>query len=284
MLVNAEIRNSFNRHAAQYEHFSRVQQEIGRRLFERLSYLKNIPTCVLDLGCGTGYFSQLLQTLYPKAQIVGVDIAHSMLTQAKIKQDADNHWSLLNADMRCLPFDASTFDLVFANQVIHWSFPMQQILQEINRVMSAEGCLMFSTLGPDTFIELKQAFSRADPYTHVNDFVDLHIVGDCLLQELFIDPVVDRECLTAHYSSLTALLSSLKAQGVRNVHPARNLGLTGRSTWRIFTEAMAASKTSKGDYPLSYEVIYGHAWKGTLHRHTQGTQARIPISMLRRPL
>ncbi len=88
--------------------------------------------------------------------------------------------------------------------------------------------------------------------------------------------------LAVHYATLPKLLQALKAQGVRNINPARNSGLTGRHSWRTFEEAMKTFCTEQGQFPLTYEVVYGHAWKGAMHRVGQGTETFIPVSQLRR--
>jgi len=49
---------------------------------------------------------------------------------------------------------------------------------------------MFSTFGPDTLKELRAAFSGVDQHTHVSRFIDLHDIGDILVQRGFADPVM----------------------------------------------------------------------------------------------
>lgn len=281
MNLKTEICKAFNKQAAEYEQAAKLQHEIGERLFERLHYLKIAPRYVLDLGCGTGVFSVLLKKHYPQAQVIAADLAYAMLQQARKKQGWRRKWPLINADMTTLPFPDGLFDLVFANQVIHWA-PVPAVMRELNRVMNAQGCLMFSTLGPDTFKELKQAWLAADNYAHINDFMDMHDLGDCLLHERFLDPVVDMEMLTVHYSSLSQLLHNLKAQGVRNINQARREGLTGKASWKAFEAAYQTLRTACHKYPLSYEVVYGHAWKGEQRRIGEGTETFIPVSLIRR--
>ncbi|WP_058440135.1 malonyl-ACP O-methyltransferase BioC [Legionella brunensis] len=283
MNLKLEICNTFNKHATEYEQAAKIQNEIGQRLFERLDYLKINPRYILDLGCGPGLFTLQLKKKYPDAEIIGLDIAKNMLIEAKKKQGWwRNKWSLINGDMTSLPFATGTFDLIFANQTIHWTQPLSQVIRELNRVMNNQGCLMFSTLGPDTFKELKQAWLAADNYAHTNEFSDMHDVGDCLLKERFLDPVVDMELLTVHYDNLKKLLTNLKAQGVRNINQKRNEGLTGKHSWQIFEEAYQVLRTKGGKYPLTYEVVYGHAWKGEQHLVDGGTESFIPISQIQR--
>ena len=83
MSFSNEICNAFHRCAAGYEAAAVAQKEIGHQLFERLSYLKIEPRYVLDLGCGTGLLTYQLKKKYPKAIVVGVDVAHAMLCEAK---------------------------------------------------------------------------------------------------------------------------------------------------------------------------------------------------------
>ena len=81
MTLTNEISKAFNQHATEYELAAKVQQEIGVRLLERLHYVKMSPQRILDLGCGPGFFSRELALMYPKAQIVGLDVAKLMLMQ-----------------------------------------------------------------------------------------------------------------------------------------------------------------------------------------------------------
>ena len=279
-----EVSRSFNVHAVDYERVATVQLEIGRRLLERLDYFKFSPCRILDVGCGPGTFLKALKKRYPKAELVGLDVAHAMLQHANAKQRWRQKWHIVNADMHHLPFASGQFDLIFSNQVIHWSPSLPQVFKEFSRVLNPDGCVLFSTLGPDTFQELRRAFASVDTYAHVNEFQDMHEVGDCLLHELFQDPVMDMEILTAHYASLGELLHGLKAQGVKNIHAQRNTGLTGKLAWRKFEQLMLVSATATQAYPLTYEVVYGHAWKGQHHRTSQGVETRISVAELKASL
>ena len=280
MTIITEISKVFTKQAAKYEQVAKVQYEIGQRLLERLQYLKIAPKYILDLGCGPGVFSKQLASLYPKAHIVGLDIAPAMLQQAKSKQSFRRKWSLVGADMRHLPFASGLFDLVFSNQVLHWAYPLGTTFRELNRVMNINACFMFTTLGPDTFNEIKHAWAGVNAYEHTNEFLDMHDVGDALMHEHFLDPVVDMEQLTIHYSGLSELLHSLKNQGVKNIHQRRNPGLTGKNNWHQFVSNFESLITQTGKYPLSYEVVYGHAWKGANSKTNIGMETMIPISKI----
>lgn len=279
MSFSEEICNAFHQRASEYEAAAVAQRAIGSQLFERLDYLKIEPRYVLDLGCGTGLFTKQLKKYYPQAIVVGVDLVHAMLREAQSKQGWRAHPEWLRANMQALPFASGLFDLVFSNQVFHWSPDYPALIREINRIMNPGGCLMFSTLGPDTFKELR---SPGELHAHANDFLDMHDVGDILLAEQFLDPVVDMEPLVLRYKTWPDLLRSLKKQGVRNINSKRNQGLTGKKQWAEFKAMGEKTRTPEGKYPLTYEVLYGHAWKGEPRQTTQGIETSIPVSMLQK--
>lgn len=282
MKLETEVCKAFGKAAVQYDDVAVIQREIGDRLFERLSYLAMRPAVVLDLGCGTGTWTQQLKQRYTDALVMGLDYALPMLGAAKSRASIDA-FTLLQANMMQCPIARNSVDLVFANQVVHWSSDMPALFKEVMRVLKPGGCFFFSTLGPDTFFELKEAWSRVDKFDHVFSFPDMHDVGDQLMAHGFLDPVVDREDLVAHYASFMALVRSLKAQGVRNMHANRRAGLTGKAAWRRAEEVYTANwMTAEHKAPLRYEIIYGHAWKGQPRSEQRDNEVWIPVDLLKK--
>jgi malonyl-CoA O-methyltransferase len=284
MLLNMpfirEISYVFNRSAAGYEKSAIAASEIGQRLFERLDYLTIEPNYILDLGCGPGDFSKKLKKRYPKATICSLDLSERMLVAVKNKQSWRKRWPLVCADMHHLPFVDGLFDLVFANQVLHWSHPLPVVIAELNRVMNREGCLMFSTLGPDTFQEL--ACAGENPVMINAQLLDMHDIGDCLIHAKFLDPVMDMEMLVVHHPHLIDLLKSMRIEGVRSAQKPTHNGLIGKQHWFDFLKNMQKTCTDSGKFPLTHEVLYGHAWKGSQRKIESGIETYIPITALRR--
>jgi malonyl-CoA O-methyltransferase len=119
---------------------------------------------------------------------------------------------------------------------------------------------MFTTFGPDTLKELRSAFRAVDDKPHINEFVDMHDLGDMLVAAGFADPVMDQETITLTYADLKSMLRELKGIGAHNVLPDRARGLMGKSQWQALTNAYEKFRTD-ARLPSSYEVVYGHAWK-----------------------
>jgi malonyl-CoA O-methyltransferase len=131
---------------------------------------------------------------------------------------------------------------------------------DLHRVLKVDGLLMFSTLGPDTLKELRQAFHGVDGHNHLNRFADMHDVGDMLSHGGFAEPVMDMEYLTLTYEDVRSVLHDLKAIGANNATAGRGQGLMGKNAWKSLVENYEALRRD-GKLPATYEVIYGHAWK-----------------------
>jgi malonyl-CoA O-methyltransferase len=169
-------------------------------------------------------------------------------------------------DIEQMPLAAASVELAFSNLALPWVGRPDLALQEFNRVLERGGLLMFTTLGPDTLIELRAALGP-DGADTIHPFVDMHDLGDLLVHSGFADPVMDMERLTLTYGDLDALVSELHASGGRTARMQRPPGLRGRA-WRARLEAGYAAFGADNRLPLTYEVVYGHAWKP---EHRAGT-------------
>jgi malonyl-CoA O-methyltransferase len=151
--------------------------------------------------------------------------------------------------------------MLWSNLALAWTDDPAAVIGGWGRALATGGLAMFTTFGPDTLRELAAAFARADDAPHVHAFVDMHDLGDALLAAGFAEPVVDMEILTLTYPGPGALLAELHAAGFANVHVGRRRTLTGRGRWARMLRAYGDSARD-GRVPATFEVVYGHAWKG----------------------
>lgn len=276
-----DVRRSFGQAAQTYDAHAFLQREIADRLFERLDYIKLAPRRVLDLGSGTGYATAKVAERYREAEVLALDHALAMLAAARTRHTP----SLLKrvfggapvvrplcGDAESLPLAAGSIDLVLSSLTLQWCDP-QKVIAEAARVLAPTGLFMFTTLGPDTLKELRAAFRALDDKPHVNQFVDMHDLGDMMVGAGFADPVMDQEVITLTYTDLKPLLAELKGIGAHNVLPGRAPGLTGKARWLKMVQAYEAFRRD-GRLPATYEVVYGHAWKpeSTRQRQVDGVQ------------
>ena len=272
-----------------------LRREIAQRMHERLELVKITPQRVLDAGCGPGADLAVLQKNYPAAQILGVDGSPAMLQAAQApvpKLAALNQFltrflpgkagiDLLCADFADLPLAPSSVDLVWSNLALHWHPQPDRVFTEWRRVVRAHGLVMFSCFGPDTFKEVREAFAEADLAPHALPFVDMHDFGDLLVETGFSTPVLEMEALTVTYPTAQALLADVRAWG-GNPLTTRGKGLLGKAAWRRMLSALERFRRADGTLGLSYEVVYGHAFR-PVPRVTAAGEAIIRFDLPRKP-
>lgn len=263
-LDTRQVRRSFTRAAADYDAAALLQHEVRKRLLERLDIVKLQPHNILDMGCGTGGAFAGLRQRWPKAKIMGLDMALPMLQGARGKQT----WlerlrrpaTMICADAAQLPLAKSSVDCIFSSLMLQWAGDLDKVLRECRRVIKPDGLFVFASFGPDTLKELRAAWAAVDDSTHVNRFIDMHDVGDALVRAGFDQPVLDVDPFTLTYPTAWHLMRDLKQIGAHNVNAGRARGLTGKAHIAAVEKAYAQFRNADGQLPATYEVVYGTAW------------------------
>lgn len=272
----SRLRRLHNRAAATLADADFLHTRLREELLSRLDYTALEPRVVLDLGCGTGGAFSALATRYPKARRLAVDHARAMLAVA-----GDNALRFC-ADAQRLPLAADSVDLVFCNLLLAYSPNPVPVLAEIARVLRSPGLCLFSTLGPDTLIELREAWAEVDDYTHAVRFPDMHDLGDLVVQAGLAEPVLDREVLRLSYAGLRALRADLRAVGSINRTAGRNPGLTGRTAGKKLQAALDRRRDADGRLGMTVEVIFGQAWASPPSGGTGPVEVSIATDQIRR--
>jgi malonyl-CoA O-methyltransferase len=283
-LDRPSIRTSFDRASAHYEAAAVLQAQVSQELMTRLEFFKFQPEVVLDLGTGTGRGAEELKRRYRKALVVALDMAPGMLREAQKRQHFFRRFERVCSDAMRLPFADSSVDVVFSSLMLQWCDPLDVAFAEVRRVLKPTGFFAFSTFGPDTLKELRDAWAEADGYNHVNQFVDMHDVGEALVRAGLAEPVLDVDRVKLTYTDTLGLMRDLKAIGAHNVTEGRSRGLMGRAR---LARMQAAYETHRRDgrLPATYEVIYGATWgaAGRAGAPAVGGEVRISPNAIRRP-
>lgn len=282
-LDSAHIRRAADRAAAGYDAHAVLQREVGARLRERLELLPDLqPATILDVGSATGEGAAALQQRWPQARLVALDLSTAMLREGRARRGAACAWSVCG-DAQALPLATSSVDLVHANLCLQWCEDAGAAIAGFRRVLRPGGVLLFSTFGPDTLKELRDAAAAVDRFPHVSRFIDMHHIGDALLVTGFRDPVMEREDFILTYPDAAALLRDLKGLGATNADAARRRALTAPGRLRALL-ATADEQREEGGLPITWEVVYGHALApdpGQPERHGGEDVVRISLDSLR---
>ncbi len=256
------LRRAFEKAAQAYDEAAVLQREVASRMLERLDYMLIEPQVILDAGAGTGYCALDVAVRYPGVQVIALDIASGMLQQTRSKMKPGNNISYVSSDVEKIALADNSVDLIVSSLTVQWCNDYIKAFTEFKRVLKPGGCLLFTSFGPDALKELRHCWHKVDNDNHVNSFIDMHHVGDALLQAGFKDPVMDAEIITVTYNDVYQIMRDLKTIGAHNVLNGRRHSLTGKKR----LQAMVAEYETfrhEGVLPMTYEIVYGHAWEVT---------------------
>jgi SAM-dependent methyltransferase len=111
--------------------------------------LPDRPVVGLDLGCGTGRYSRLLQSMLPDGSLLAAsDVSEAMLAELPASPDGRALMVPLRCTAEQLPVRTGCLDLVMAFNSVH-HFDLGQFLSEVARVLRAGGRLFVYTRTPE---------------------------------------------------------------------------------------------------------------------------------------
>ena len=152
--------SSYENYNSTSKHYDKGRVAVGKKLIQRIlretcAKLNIHISClrILDAGCGTGNYIDFLWSIGCR-NIVGLEINDGMLKQCKEKciKKGMKSVELMQGNIIRLPLIDSSFDVVFANQVLHHIGTsvtrkndysnIKLAIKEMNRVLTNDGVLM----------------------------------------------------------------------------------------------------------------------------------------------
>jgi malonyl-CoA O-methyltransferase len=256
------LQHSFGRAAAGYAEVAMLQRESESRLLEQLEVLEDrVPARILDVGSGPGRASGVLKGRWPKSEVVAMDIALPMLGEVPRHTRFWRPVRRVCGEAASLPFADGSFDVVFSNMCVQWVPELPVALAEFRRVLKPGGLLLFTSFGPDTLVELREAYLAAgenDP--PLSPFAAIQQVGDALVSAGFRNPVLERENFNLSYPDVKSLMRELRAIGAGDARSHRARGLGGKERQRRMMAAYETLRGADGLLPSTWEVIGAMAW------------------------
>lgn len=220
-----------------------LRTEISRRLLEKKADIKKQPCSVLDLSFG-----------FPIEQIES-----TYATLFPLKKDDIKIESL----EKKLPFKNGSFDCILSNLTLPYVDDIPSHLINLGRTCKKDGFILASTLGSDSFKELKQCFRAVEgnkTTPHFMPMPTLKQLGDLMVDLGFKYPVIDKDIITITYPSVTALFAEMTLYGSKNLNTARKKGLTTPSAMKKIKDFYEQNfQTSTGDILVTLEIFYLYA-------------------------
>ncbi|AGH81150.1 biotin biosynthesis protein BioC [Psychromonas sp. CNPT3] len=253
MTINKQaIAASFSKAASNYDHFASLQRCIGKQLLADMTQLE--ASHILDMGCGTGYFSEKLGAKFKQRYINCLDISANMLLE--VKKRSQNKVICVQGDIDALPFKDASFDLIYSNLVVQWSADLSLCLGQVKRCLKTGGKAYLSTLLEGSLGELTQAWKSVDSFAHTNTFMSLARLRKDLKTAGFTQVTLRVETHTLTYENVLHVMRALKGVGANHVHGHQGNTLGVKSLIKKLQKGYQPFKNSQGKYPLTYQVCY----------------------------
>ncbi len=283
--IDAQALQQQLRRLARREEAPWLHAEVARRMAERLDFIKLKPADYLEWGPGLGDSLAALQAAYPDARAWWVEPTPTLRQRAEQRLQKPWWRKLLASAGPQLAQGGEPVQMLWANMALHAAPDKPALLKTWHQLLAVDGFLMFSCLGPDSLVELVRLYESMGWGRPLPAWVDMHDLGDMMVEAGFADPVMDQERLRLTWSGPEKLLADLRSLG-GNVAAARFAGLRTPRWRRKLLQALEGLRGPDGLIALSLELVYGHAFKPVPRPRMSG-ETHVSLddmrSMVRRP-
>lgn len=208
-----KVREDFSDAAHGYDSVSGIHREVGRRMMEKLPF--NGPGRVLDIGMGTGYLTEQVARVYPRARVIGLDFAKGMARYA-----ASNRMNIhaVCADARALPFAENSMDLIISNLALQWVFDLDRVFGSCREILRDSGAMLITVFGKETLRELLVSFEKTFNASSVQfprlvEGEELHAAA----KKHFPDVTYKKEVMRIDFPTMTDVLLWVKRLGANGL-------------------------------------------------------------------
>ncbi len=252
-----------------------LNELLAARMAERLQWIKaEVQEALLWQGLHGGGL-EALRERYPQARLRAVEDLAAPLLESRRRFWQRRDW------VEPGQLGERAVQLIWASQLLHAEPDPRALLARWHGLLAVDGFLMFSAFGPDSFIELRRLYAAQGFGELAPAWVDLHDIGDLLVETGFAEPVMDQERITLSWAEPEALWRDLAQLG-GNLHRGRFAGLRTPGWKSRWLHAVEALRGPDGRLQLTLEFVCGHAIKPA-PRQPAG-ETRIGVDALREQL
>lgn len=241
-MLKQVVARRFARAAPTYDGAARIQKQTAARLAALLAGERRQPAAILEVGCGTGFFTERLRALFPGASFYVSDLAAPMVRRCRARLSSC-HYLVMDAEA---PAVRGPFDLVCANLAAQWFADLPAALAGLAKLLAPDGLLAVSLLGERTFREWRAAHVRLGLTAGARRFPSREEIASAFPTggELSLQG----QLVTERFADGLAFLRALRALGADAPTPG-HAPLSAGQMRRVLREFSQA--------PLvAYEIIY----------------------------
>ncbi len=128
---------------------TKLLQKLGLAYAKKLARQHFVKGRILDAGCGSGEMMVTISRYLPACEITGIDISDPLLeyaNQLKIINHLNNRVQFIKGNVKKMPFENNSFDVVFSVNMVHFVDDPIRMLNEMERILKPGGYLFIKDL------------------------------------------------------------------------------------------------------------------------------------------
>ncbi|WP_319204234.1 malonyl-ACP O-methyltransferase BioC [uncultured Ilyobacter sp.] len=205
------VNQNFSRGAKTYDNYAQVQRHMADKL-EIFVHGSKKEYNILEVGCGTGIFSEKILKRFPNSKIDLLDISPAMVETAKDKLGDSPKLNFIVDDVENYSPEKK-YDLIFSNATFQWIDDQKRLFSHLYSLLDYGGKIAFSTFGNKTYFELRESLSTLDPeLKYSQKFVKLDEVIEVVNKDYRI-LAADEDFFIENFENVMDFLKSIKGIG-----------------------------------------------------------------------
>lgn len=226
MIDKNKVNKNFSKGAATYDKGALIQKHMAERMEIFLDGSKK-EYKILEVGCGTGIFSERLIKRFPNSKIDLLDISKLMLEKANEKIGENENIRYIEKDIE--EFTSSEkYDLIFSNATFQWIDDQSKLFKHLYSLLDFGGRIAFSTFGKRTYCELKESFDMMEgSFCFSQDFISKVDLRESVDDDYTV-LLSDEEYMIESYSSVIEFFKAIKSIGSNSANAGGEILTKGK--------------------------------------------------------
>lgn len=243
------VKRMFNSAAETYDSSADIQRVVADRLLRGIEGLDS--ECILEIGVGSGLFTDIFINKYDVKKYIGFDIAHNMAKMCSEK--FEKKYQFLSADAECLPFKSKAFSGITSSSVFQWLSNPEKSIPKILSTLKPGGTFHFSIFVQGTFQEMDfvnkmTGFGNVYPLRDKSSYINILSEYASVLHTETVEHVL-------YFDSVKEFLKKQKNTGAKYTGSSK---FTGKDAYRKFNELYESYFAEEGRIPVTYAILYVH--------------------------
>ena len=196
------VQSRFAKNLKSYNEHAKIQKRMANRLTELIKS-KN-PKKILEIGCGTGFLTELVSN----------NLDYEIYTAVDIVEDCYSFIKDINPKIDFIPDDFENFlknnnekyDLIVSNATLQWVDNFESVINKLQHRLNQNGELIFSTFGKENFKEIYHVMGTSLNYYSPEE-----------LRQIIQNSSIEQEVHIMAFNSPKDVLKHLQLTGVNAI-------------------------------------------------------------------